>query len=190
MIDPEKDSARVREKPEPHEQNGGIPRYLQLMVVLLVCWGFSYILFSPYQRQLDFAPRAAAAEAGVDGELLYNNNCASCHQATGMGIPGVFPPLARSEWVIGDERLPVQILLRGLSGEISVAGVTYNGMMPSFGHSLSDAEIAAVASYIRSAWSNDAGTVDVQTVTTEREAQSARTLPWTGGELQSLLGGG
>ncbi|MBN7796098.1 c-type cytochrome [Parahaliea mediterranea] len=190
MIDPRNDDARGREKPEPHEQNGGIPRYLQLMVVVLVCWGFTYIMFSPYQRQLDFVPSAVAAEAGADGEQLYNNNCASCHQASGAGIPGVFPPLARSEWVTGDERLVVQILLRGLSGEISVAGVTYNGMMPPFGNSLGDAEIAALASYIRGAWSNDAGAVNVSAVTAERAAQSERTTPWSVGELQSLFGDG
>ena len=188
MIDPTNNSARVREKPEPHEQSGGIPRYLLVLIVLLVCWGFFYINVNPYQRQFDDASITKAVDSGIDGEQLYNNSCAGWHQTHGQGLAGVFPPLANSEWVTGDERLVVQILLHGLSGEIKVAGVDYNGMMPAFGTNLTDVELAAVSSYVRNTWGNSATVVDMETVAKERAAQADRANAWTARELHSVFG--
>ena len=93
-----------------------------------------------------------------------------------------------SEWVQGDTRILANILLHGINGEISVAGATYSGAMPAF-QQLSDAELAAVASYIRSAWSNKAEALPATLFEQERQAGSARTTPFEGGAALKALAG-
>ncbi|MEB3330095.1 MAG: cytochrome c oxidase subunit II [Candidatus Sericytochromatia bacterium] len=107
-------------------------------------------------------PPAAEPVAAVDpaqlakqGEAIYTSRCAGCHQAAGTGIPGVFPPLAGAEHVNGDDETLARILVHGLNGPIKVKGVDYNGAMPAFGGQLSDEEIAAVATYLRTQWGNN-----------------------------------
>ncbi len=98
---------------------------------------------------------AATAAAEVDGETLFRDQCASCHQEDGRGVEGDFPPLDGNPDLFTDRMFPVYVLLFGLEGEIDVLGKTYTGIMPSFGH-LSDVEIATLVRYIRNAWSNRA----------------------------------
>jgi caa(3)-type oxidase subunit IV len=99
------------------------------------------------------APAEAAQAADWDRELgnqVFAANCVGCHQANGQGIPGAFPPLAGHAAEVyaagGREYLP-QVLLYGLQGPIQVEGMTYNGMMPAWGH-LSDDQIAAVINHV------------------------------------------
>jgi mono/diheme cytochrome c family protein len=91
------------------------------------------------------------------GEEGYNAQCASCHQAGGEGIPGAFPPLAghAPELYEADRSLPIDILLYGLQGPITVDGQSYNGVMPAFGY-LDDEQIAAILNHIMTAWDNEA----------------------------------
>jgi len=116
----------------------------------------------------------------VDGAQIYAGKCASCHQATGAGISGVFPPLAGAEWVTGDEKILSNILLHGVNGPLEVKGNVYNGLMPAW-NSLSDEEIAAVLTYIRRNWGNQAPAVTAATVKVQREATKGRTGPYQGG---------
>lgn len=109
------------------------------------------------------APQAAAA----DGQALYGQYCASCHQANGQGLAGAFPPLAGSRVVTGDAAYLARVVLFGLQGPITVRGQNYDGNMPAFG-SLSDAQVAAILTYVRSAWGNAAGAVSAATVQAER----------------------
>ncbi len=116
------------------------------------------------------------AESGVvDGPALFTKNCGACHQATGLGIPGVFPPLDKSPYVIGDnvDRLAA-IMLYGLVGPIKVLGTTYSSAMAGLGGTMSDEELAAVATYIRTSWSNSAGAVDAATIAQSREKWGSR----------------
>lgn len=112
---------------------------------------------------LAVAPKGA--DAPVDGAALYVANCSACHQVTGDGVPGAFPPLNGSAYVVSDntERL-VSIMLHGLQGPITVKGTTYAGMMTPFAAVLNDKEMAAVATYIRSSWTNSASAVAPETV--------------------------
>jgi len=94
----------------------------------------------------------------ASGQEIYAQ-CAGCHQATGQGVPGAFPPLAGQLPLIvakGDagRQYLVQVVLFGLQGSLTVQGKTYNGMMPPYGH-LSDADVAAVLNYALNAWGND-----------------------------------
>jgi len=92
------------------------------------------------------------------GEATYVANCAGCHQATGAGLPGVFPPLAghAPELVApdGSRDYLLHVLAHGLQGAIVVNGATYQGAMPAW-PTLSDEQIAAVANYVVHAWDND-----------------------------------
>lgn len=91
--------------------------------------------------------------AKVDGATLFAEQCMSCHQKNGKGLPGSFPPLAGNPDLMRDRVFPVYVLLNGLEGKITVAGKDFNAQMPPFSH-LTDAEIAALVRYIRSAWNN------------------------------------
>ena len=127
------------------------------------------------------APRAAEAQA--DGAKVYNTVCSSCHQANGLGVAGASPPLAESEWVTGDESRLIKIILHGVMGEMEVAGEIYAGMMPPWGGGLNDAEVAAVATYVRSNFGNEAGPVTADAVARIRGQYASRKTPWTPQEL-------
>ena len=92
-----------------------------------------------------------------DGEAVFSNNCASCHQLTGLGnTASGFPPLAGSEWVQGCETRLATIVLKGLHGPITVKGTTFGTavMNPKGGNPLTDKQVAQVLSYIRNSWGN------------------------------------
>ena len=181
--------AQTRENEDPEEAIRPMPLVALLVAVGMVLWAVVYILrtepldMSVYGDQRTYAeltgPASPAAGEAVDGKALFAAQCASCHQATGKGLPGVFPPLDGSEWVQGSPRLLANILLHGVSGEITVAGQKFQGVMPSFAQ-LSDAELAGVASYIRSAWANQSEAMDAALFEAERQAGSERTEPFEG----------
>ncbi|UGQ46898.1 c-type cytochrome [Massilia endophytica] len=94
---------------------------------------------------------ASALPHGVlaaDGKALFAANCAACHQASGRGIPGAFPPLAGSAFVQGPADEVAAVLLKGRGG------------MPDFSAVLNDEEIAGVLSYVRGSWGNKAEALD------------------------------
>ena len=126
---------------------------------------------------------------GVDGAKIYATTCTACHQASGLGVPGQFPPLAGSEWVTGSEERLVLIILHGIVGEIEVEGETFTGAMPTWGPTFKDEELAAVATYVRRSWGNKAAPISTATVTRIRLATASRTKPWTAAELQRATSG-
>ena len=130
---------------------------------------------------------AAAHAPAADGKKVYSSTCAACHQPTGQGASGTYPPLAGSEIVTGDEAKLIRVVLHGLTGEIEVQGETFNGAMPAWGPTLKDDDIAAVLTYVRSAWGNKAAPVTPATVAQIRAATKARTSPWTAAELAQVL---
>ncbi|HEX2779836.1 MAG TPA: cytochrome c [Gemmatimonadaceae bacterium] len=127
------------------------------------------------------AARAQSAQPRT-GAQIFSSTCAACHQPQGEGTE-TYPPLAGSEWVKGNENRLVRIIMHGLTGDVEVQGQVYSGAMPAWGPSLSDAEIAAVATYIRSSWGNQALPIATATVAQVRAANASRTTPWTIPEL-------
>lgn len=126
-------------------------------------------------------------EASPDGKAIFSAQCSACHQGSGQGIPGAFPPLSGSQWADAeDPNLPLAIVHDGLKGEITVAGNTFNGVMPTFKGTLSSAEIAAVLTYVRQAWGNNAEAIDVSTVEKHNETYGDRG-PWTVDELKQTF---
>lgn len=128
-------------------------------------------------------PGAAPPAARLSGRQLYVQHCATCHGPDGQGI-GTFPPLARSAWAAGPTDAAVRILLHGLQGEVTVRGRTYDGLMPAFGERLSNADVAAVLSFLRSRWGNAADSVTAPEVREVRHRDRDRTAPWTAEELR------
>ena len=109
-----------------------------------------------------------ASSGSAAGQKVFSTNCSSCHQANGKGQPGVFPPLAGNAVVTGDASKVIHIVKDGLNGKISVNGKTYNGQMPPWKGTLSDSDIAAVVTYIRSSWGNHASAVTASQVTSTK----------------------
>jgi mono/diheme cytochrome c family protein len=107
---------------------------------------------------------AGGTAAKADGKTVWQENCAACHGDEGEGQPGNFPRLAGNPDLFKDRAFPVLVVLHGISGPITVKGQSYDSAMPAFGH-LSDAEIAAVVNFVRSAWGNDAKASQVKPVT-------------------------
>jgi mono/diheme cytochrome c family protein len=99
-----------------------------------------------------------------DGGRVYVTNCSSCHQINGQGLPSEFPPLDRNPVVTGDASTVILIVKLGMSGKRDVNGITYDGTMPAWGQLLSDQDIAAVVSYIRTTWHNFAKPVSISDV--------------------------
>jgi mono/diheme cytochrome c family protein len=132
------------------------------------------------------APEAAAPAAAPTtnaGEQVYGNVCVVCHQPNGSGMEGAFPPLAGSAVTLGDPDIPIRIVLRGMSGEMTRNGVTYNGVMTPWGSQLSDEDIANVLTYVRSAWGNDAAEVTAEQVAQARAASETHPDPFSTDEL-------
>lgn len=106
---------------------------------------------------------ASAADLMAKGEAVYLANCAACHQPSGQGLAGAFPPLAGSDYLQGDRKKVMAAALFGLSGPITVNGVDYDGVMPSMGH-LTDEDLAAALTYVFGSWDNGGAAVSVAEV--------------------------
>jgi cytochrome c oxidase cbb3-type subunit 2 len=116
--------------------------------------------------------------------------CFTCHQPNGQGLAGQFPPLAGSDWVMGDKEKLIKISLYGLMGPIQVNGVDYNGVMVPPGippGSLTDQQVADVLTYIRNDWGNSATAVTPNEVASVRAniKDRAPMQMWTAAELNA-----
>ncbi len=127
----------------------------------------------------------------ADGRQKYLVSCAGCHGNNGKGAARMGPPLAGSEWVVGDEVRLSLILLHGLEGPIEVNGKKYDApeilpVMPS--HStMDDAVIASILTYIRNEWGNEAPPVTGRTVGSTRHLNQGRVYPWSAAELKKHM---
>lgn len=113
-----------------------------------------------------------------NGQAQFNALCAACHQPTGQGLAGLAPSLVYSKWVLGDERLLARIVLNGKVQE--------NLVMPPWKAALDDEKIAAILTYIRRAWGNEADPVPAASVSAVRGALTGREDPFTEADLQEI----
>jgi nitrite reductase (NO-forming) len=102
------------------------------------------------------------------GKQVFLTSCFACHMANGEGLPGIFPPVAKSDFLKADKDRAIRVITRGLSGPITVNGQAYNNMMPP--QELDDAQTANVLTYIMNSWGNDFGTVSPDDVKRTRAA--------------------
>jgi glucose/arabinose dehydrogenase/cytochrome c5 len=111
--------------------------------------------FAALAAVLAFNPAASAADSSVErGADAYVVSCSACHQANGTGIPGIFPPLANSDYLMADRERSIRIALQGMSGKLVVNGVEYQGVMPPPPGAEDDARVADILTFVRSAWGN------------------------------------
>lgn len=106
------------------------------------------------------------------GEALYKGTCSTCHQVDGAGLPNVFPPLAKSDFLMSNPHRAIEIILNGLTGPVTVNGAQYNSVMPPMSQ-LTDDEIANILTYVMSSWANGGATVTKEQVAKVR-ATTAR----------------
>jgi nitrite reductase (NO-forming) len=127
----------------------------------------------PNLAAVETAARAAKAGALTveeqirAGQVLFAGTCSTCHQANGQGLPGVFPPLAKSDYFAKEPTRIVDTVLRGLSGAIKVNGEPYNSVMPPLAQ-LTDDEIANIATYLLNSWDNPGGRITKEQVAKRR----------------------
>jgi nitrite reductase (NO-forming) len=92
-----------------------------------------------------------------------------CHQANGAGLPGVFPPLAKSDYLTGGLQRIMNVVLHGLTGKVTVNGQEYNSVMPPM-NQLNDDEVANILTYVMNSWDNPGGVVSKEDVKKQRAA--------------------
>lgn len=185
-------------KPEKPDGYSRFP--LVLLGVMCSAIFFGSIYLAHYSAHFDGSvynenqlPKKTADAAPVItpamlGKRVFTANCIACHQTTGLGVPGVYPPLAGSDWAQGPEERVIRIVLHGLSGPVKVGDKDFNNVMTPFGSILKDEQIAQVLSYVRSEWGNNAPAVTTEAVTKIRAETAARTGAWTAPELLSIGG--
>ncbi len=109
----------------------------------------------------------SAMAAPPSGEAIYLEKCAMCHLPSGQGAPPAFPPLAGSDWLLAERTRTIRAVCEGLEGEIKVNGISYNNVMPA--QVLDDGQVAAVLTYIATAWGNQAPAFTVEEVKETRK---------------------
>lgn len=188
----------LRERIDPREGYEPVPMWFTALCGALVFWAGWYM--SEYggggkASVLDPRPEARfPARAGeaknVDprelGKKLFTAQCVSCHQQSGEGVAGQYPSLVGSPWVLENPQRSKRILLHGLKGPITVNGASFNSNMPAFGARMKDEHIAAILTYIRSAWGNEADPISPESVAATRAATTDRRSEWTAAELEAI----
>ena len=183
-----------REEIEPEEGFEPPPWWVwTISVILLFVMGF-YLgryggSWSTVAHEVEEPGVAASgpAKKAPKGDQIFIGVCQTCHQTSGVGIAGKYPPLVGSEWLLRDAETPIRIVLYGLEGSITVKGNAYNNKMPHFHDKLSDDEIAAVITHVRSSWGNSAPAVSAKEVEAVRVKAGLRP-PWSSTELSALRG--
>lgn len=196
MPDPELQAIHdqlFREKEEPEEKDSPIPLLLLFLFGILIFWsgfylarysgGFKGDVFNPeLQGGVAQAKPPAPFDPLVQGKKSFVRTCQACHQVDGKGLPGVYPPLAGSAWLLTSEERPIKILIKGMSGPIEVEGASFNNNMPPVGD-WKDRDIAAVLTYARQAWGNSAGPISEELVKKVREEIKDQMKPWKPEEI-------
>lgn len=203
----------LREQPEPREGFEPLSLWVVVLVAGLLFFAGSYL--TRYSggfkadhfdeghindaSELPNLPVAAAdpnEKQRLQGAKVFRDNCAICHNDAGEGKPGIAPPVAASDWVSTNGIARVaRLILDGGSGPITVSGVEFNvaaAAMVGFRPILSDDDIAAVITFLRSSWGNKGDPVKAAEVAAIRAATADRAgKPWTSAELMAMpVGGG
>ena len=141
-------------------------KYFVLLAVLALTSAPAFAQKKPAPKA---ASKAPAASAGVlKGKAIYTQYCLSCHQADGLGVDGMNPPLTKTDYVLGDKTRLINVLVNGLKG-VEINGEDYHGVMPSQSY-LNDQQMADVLTYVRNSFGNKASAVTVAEVKAVRAA--------------------
>ncbi len=174
---------RPRSDAEPTVTTDCVPIWIVVLALVLLFLGAYYFdlrsgwfdtrIYSPYRtpdQLATYQPQSGAAALAARGRTVYESVCGLCHGSDGLGKPGQVPPLAGSDWVAKDMVSLARVPLAGLNGPIKVSGKDWNLAMAPMGAGLSDTELAAVLTYIRTSWGNQSGACDESDMKSVRAA--------------------
>ncbi len=195
-----KSPAPQRSETEPKAALVAAPVTLFAALAILLYWGMLYLdkhaggfnpqVYPPYDSYAAVKavqPKSEGDEVFEKGKKVYALSCSPCHQTSGLGMAGMFPPLAGSEWVLTPKAgRAIRIVLHGAAGPMEVKGEQYNNAMVPWRDVLSDEDIAAVLTYVRNEWGNKAGPVSPDDVKKIRDATADRSASWTAQELLQI----
>ncbi len=185
---------------EPTATSSTVPIWIFVVMLVLLYLGFVFFdhnsgwfnptVYSPYtsaEQLAAYTPTSGAEALKAHGKQVFEMYCGSCHGNDGAGKPNQAPPLAGSEWVNtkGFNRLAI-IPLAGLSGPFQVKGQEWNLNMAPMGAALSDADLAGVLTYIRSAWGNTSSEVTADDIKAIRARIGTRPAPLSADKLKSM----
>ena len=199
-------AAIQREKREPRAGLEPLSLWLIALYGLAVFFGGAYLgrysgnFSGDGLDPLGGAPRAKKSAAGGEaatqtaeltpaerGKKIFSANCATCHQMTGLGVAGQYPPLAGSEIVNGGARRPAMIVLKGLTGPVTVKGQQFgSAVMQPWEKTLNDQKIADVLTFIRQEWGNNAGPVSKEGIAALRKELAGHTESWHEADLKAV----
>ena len=134
----------------------------KIIFLAAVCAGLPPLL-SSFQKKPAFDLKSSIKR----GQEVYMANCITCHMDKGEGIEGVYPPLAKSDYLMADKKRSIQQVLYGVSGEIKVNGKVYNQEMTGF--SLTDQETSDVLNYVRNSFGNKGDAITPDFVNVSRK---------------------
>lgn len=174
-----------------------VPVWLVFLLFVLLYWGMVYFdqrsgwfapqVYAPYVSMTEVQLYQPAAGGSKErGRAVYETLCALCHNSDGMGKPAQAPPFVKSEWVLGPANRMIHIPLLGLTGPVQVNGQEWNLSMPAMGATLSDEDLAAVLTYIRQSWGNNASEITPEQVKAVKAQIGNRSQPVTAAELMSV----
>ena len=195
----------LRENPEPTTQVTPIPMWLTVTCFVAVCWAGLYLGFfngglsgNVYNELtsnagLLFPPPSEGGVATEAKELTQFEQgqkgyatCQACHQPTGTGLAGQFPPLAKSPFVNGSEKRLAAIMLKGLKGPVTVNGATVNSAMQPWEGTFSNKQLAAIATFIRGSFGNSAPPINEAQFAAARKELAAHKDQMTEPEILAI----
>ncbi len=144
---------------------------MKKIILVLLFLPFGFVIAQTQQKPKPKAKpvSAEAKTSAANGLIVFTQNCVSCHQADGGGVPRMNPPLIKTIWVLGDQTRLVKVILNGFKEDVEINGEYYSNVMPAFNY-LKDQEIADVLTYVRSSFGNKASAVTLKQVTATRAA--------------------
>jgi mono/diheme cytochrome c family protein len=122
-------------------------------LIIVTTFLMAIVTLMSFQKKQKFDLKASIER----GKEVYNAQCITCHMEKGEGIDGVFPPVAKSDYLMADKDRSIIQILEGASGEMKVNGKVYNGEMPAI--DLTDEQVSDVLNYVRNTWGNKGGPV-------------------------------
>jgi len=180
---------------EPRAGSSPVPLWLVILSALLLFWALLYFdrnsgwfkteVYQPFHNDAELIAMQPPTDKfnRVLAQKKFEATCGVCHQPSGMGIPGQFPPLVGSEWANGSPNRLIRIPIVGLVGPIKVKGQAWNSSMASLGSTLNDEDLAMILTYVRSSWGNKASEITPAQVKAVRAELGGRSQQITEPEL-------
>jgi len=144
----------------------------KITIISAICLMVSLTVFGQAKKKIIAKSKPGKVPAAVmaNGKAVFGKTCITCHQADGLGVPNMNPPLVKTTYVLGDKAKLIKIVLGGLTETIDIGDNTYSGVMPAQDF-LKDQEIADVLTYVRNSFGNKASVVTLAEVKKTRAAK-------------------